>query len=61
MLLTSYLFGPLRVLVSDETDEVVAVQDALTGCAASLLYNRAAITHATAQARMAHASLAELA
>ena len=61
MLLTSYLFGPLRVLVSDETGEVVAVQDALTGCAASLLYSRTTILHAATHARMAHASLAELA
>lgn len=61
MLQTSYLFGPLRVLVSDETGEVVAVLDALTGCAASLLYSQGAILHAATQARMAHASLAELA
>lgn len=61
MLLTSYTFSPLRVLVSDETGEVVAVLDSLTGCAASLMYSKQSISHAASQARMAHASLAELA
>lgn len=57
---TKHRIGPLAVLVDDETGEVVAVQDALTGLAACLMYSKADIARAEAQARIAAASLADL-
>lgn len=61
MLIETYTFGPLRVLLDAETGIILAVQDKLTGCAASLLYSQASIRSAEASARLAWASLAELA
>lgn len=56
MLLTQYRFGPLLVLVDDATGTVQAVQDALTGCAASLLYSQRDIAYVAARAKRAWAS-----
>ena len=56
MLLTQYRFGPLLVLVDDATGAVKAVQDVLTGCAASLLYSQRDIAYVASQARLAWAS-----
>jgi hypothetical protein len=54
-------FGPLRVFVDTETGRVVSVQDALTGCAASLLYSQGAIATASRLAHQAWASTFEFA
>lgn len=56
-----FTIGPLRVTLEAESGSLVAVRDALTGCAASLLYSKGMITHAVAEAQRAWASLAELA
>lgn len=56
-----YTFGPLRVLVDSATGAIVAVQDTLTGCAASLLYSRRSIAEAMVRAHQAWQSTAELA
>jgi len=54
-----YTIGPLRVIIDAASGEVVGVQDALTGCAASLLYSQRSIAGAVAQARNAFQSLYE--
>jgi hypothetical protein len=56
---TSYTFGPLRVILDTDTGAIVSVQDSATGCAAAFLYTRAAILHATTQARLAWESTAD--
>jgi hypothetical protein len=60
MLLTHYQFGPLRVLIDDTSGTVLAVQDALTGCAASLLYSQRDIAQAVKQAELAWASTSDM-
>ncbi len=52
--------GRLRVLIDQASGEVASVQDALTGCAASLMYSRAQIAQATQFAQSAWASTADL-
>lgn len=59
MLLTQYRIGPLHVLVNTLTGAVEAVQDAQTGCAASLLYSQRDIAYAAYQASLAWASTAD--
>lgn len=59
-LYTVLTFGPLRVLVNDETGEPETVQDALTGLDARLMYSRGDIARAQARARLAAASFADL-
>lgn len=54
-----YRVERLRVLIDQATGEVAAVQDALTGCAASLLYSRTEIQRAAALASLAWASTAD--
>jgi hypothetical protein len=61
MLLQTFTFGPLRVLVNDETGAIVAVQDSLTGVAASLLYSKGSIARVQTLATLAWESTAELA
>lgn len=61
MLLSVYSFGALRVLVSDADSRVVAVQDKISGDAASLRYSASYIQSAVAFALRAHESQAELA
>jgi len=58
-LLDRITIGPLAVLIDSATGSVVAVQDALTGCAASLLYTRSAIQRASAEARLVWESTAD--
>lgn len=53
--------GPLAVTLDTLTGEVIAVRDALTGCAASLMYSKGQIAWAVAFAQRAWASTAELA
>ena len=57
---STYTFGPLRVILDSDTGAIVSIQDALTGCAASLMYSRAAILHAATQARLAWESTADV-
>lgn len=50
----------LTVLVDQATGEPVAVQDTLTGCAASLMYSQGSIARAQTIARQAWASTSDL-
>jgi hypothetical protein len=54
-----FVIGGLRVLVDQSTGHVLSVQDAETGCAADLLWSRAAIAQAISAAHMAWASTAD--
>jgi hypothetical protein len=55
----TYTLNGIRVLLAD-TGRVEAVQDALTGCAAALLYSRAQIAFAVRQACIAFESTCDL-
>jgi len=59
-ILDTYTLGPLRVLIDAQSGEIKAVQDARTGCAASLMYSRGAIATAQTQAHNAWASTADV-
>ena len=54
-----YFYGPLRVLIDQDTGAVLAVQDRVSGCAAALRYSPEYIARAIAHARMAHEALAD--
>lgn len=52
----TFTIGPLRVILDEQSGEVVSVQDAISGCAAAFMFSRAAIAYAVAQAKLAWAS-----
>lgn len=52
--------GVLTVLIDQASGEPVAVQDTLTGCAASLMYSQGSIARAQTIARQAWASTSDL-
>jgi len=54
-----YTVGRLRVLIDQASGDVEAVQDSLTGCAASLMYCKAEIADAQTVARLAWASTSD--
>jgi hypothetical protein len=58
-LMDVYTVGRLRVLIEQATGEVVSIQDAVSGCAASLMYCKAEIANAQTAAHLAWASTAD--
>jgi hypothetical protein len=54
-----HFIGPLRAILDAATGEVIAVQDRISGLAASLCYRPETIASAIAKARLAHEATAD--